>query len=283
MRHTDALYAVVDQKLDRYRRDSDQLKSKLGSLVALSESTDAAATNQQLETAWKEQTYLALEDRFRGTDNEIKERVRVYLPRFPDGGNVLDLGCGRGETLAVLKEGGIVARGVDSSAEMVRHCVDLGFDVEQADLLAELRRAEGDSLGGVISLHVIEHLPEETLSQLIRLAWRALRPGGVLILETPNPLSIVVSARNFWRDPTHVRPIHPDTLALMFEQAGFDPVERLELRPFADGERLPEVDVAGLAEDSKQLGETVNKIRDQIDSLLYGHQDFAIIETKPSA
>ena len=286
MRHSDALYAVVDQKLDRYRRDSDQLKSKLGSLLALSEtteSTDSASTKQELETAWKEQSYLALEDRFRGTDKEIKERVRVYLSRFPAGETVLDLGCGRGETLAVLKENGILARGVDSSAEMVRHCSGLGFDVAQSDLFDELSQAEEDSLGGVISLHVIEHLTEETPLQLIRLAWRALKPGGVLILETPNPLSIVVSTRNFWRDPTHIRPIHPDTLALMFEQAGFDPVERLELRPFGDGETLPEVDVAALANESKQLGEAVNKIRDQIDSLLYGHQDFAIVGTKPSS
>ncbi len=282
MRHSDALYAVVDQKLDRYRRDSDQLKSKLSSLLALSESIKPDPPSQELETAWKQQSYLALEDRFRGTDQEIKERVQVYLSRFPEGETVLDLGCGRGETLAVLKEHGIVARGVDSSAEMVRHCIDLGCDASQSDLLEELSQAEEDSLGGVISLHVIEHLREDSLFRMIRLAWRALKPGGVLILETPNPLSIVVSARNFWRDPTHLRPVHPDTLSLMFEQAGFDPVELLELRPFGDGDRLPEVDVADLEEDSKKLGEAVNRIRDQIDSLLYGYQDFAIVGTKPS-
>ncbi len=281
MRHSDALYAVVDQKLDKYRRESEGLKSKLGALLALAELEDSSSVARTLEKGWNEQAYIALEDRFRGTEREIGERVEVYLPFFPAGESVLDLGCGRGEALAVLASKGVNAKGIDSSAEMVRHCIARNLDARQADLLDELSRREEGSLGGIISLHVIEHLPEQSLFQLIRRSWRALRPGGVLILETPNPLSLVVSARNFWRDPTHRRPIHPETLAFMFEQAGFDPVERLDLSPFKAEERLPEVNLADLSPDAQQVGQAVNVIRDRLDSLLHGYQDYAIVGKKP--
>jgi hypothetical protein len=102
----------------------------------------------------------------------------------------------------------------------------------------------------------------------------------VLILETPSPLSLVVAARNFWLDPTHVRPLHPESLRLLYEMAGFAAVERLDLRPFTDAERLPEIDLARLPAEQRTLGDAVNRLRDHLDELLYGCQDFAMIGTK---
>ncbi len=115
----------------------------------------------------------------------------------------------------------------------------------------------------------------------MRLAYRALAPGGVLILETPNPLSLVVAARNFWLDPTHRRPVHPESLRLSFELAGFDPVEHRELSPFAPGEHLPEVDLAAVPEPQRELADCVNRLRDRLDDLLYAPQDYALIGHKP--
>jgi SAM-dependent methyltransferase len=137
------------------------------------------------------------------------------------------------------------------------------------------------SLGGVVSFHVIEHLPAGVLDRLVRLAYRALRPGGLLILETPNPLSVVVAARNFWLDPTHVRPVHPDSLKLMYELAGFDPVERLDLRPFPESQRLPEIDLATVPADQRPLADQVNRLRDRLDEVLFGYQDFGMVGRKP--
>ena len=128
---------------------------------------------------------------------------------------------------------------------------------------------------------VFEHLPPAAVDRLVRLAWRALVPEGVLILETPNPLSIVVAARNFWLDPTHRRPVHPETLRLVFEQAGFDPIERVELRPFAADDRLPEIDLAELSGEQRVLAQRVNELRDRLDDLLFGNQDYALIGTRP--
>jgi len=283
MRHSDALYALVDQKLDRYRRESEDLKSRVSSLLALVESRKIEeSTSEELEMRWTEQSYLALEDRFRGTNADIKERARAYLPYFDAGAEILDLGCGRGETLAVLGEKGIKARGIDSSGEMVEQCLQRGLEVRQADLMAELGRLDPTSLDGIISLHVVEHLPSAVIERLVRLSWRVLKPGGVLILETPSPLSLVVSGRNFWRDPTHRRPVHPETLQLIFEQSGFDPVERIDLRPFGVEERLPEVDLGDLPTECKNLGWQVIELRDRLDALLYGCQDYAIVGRKPA-
>ena len=281
MRHSDALYAVVDQKLDRYRRQSQDLSSRLGGLLARVEQADQGSLVSELAEGRKEQDYRRLEDRFRGTQADIAARVTTYLPYLPESGVVLDLGCGRGETLEVLAAHGVTPRGVDLSAEMVEECQSRGLDAARGDLFAVLSECAEGSLAGVISLHVIEHLDGGDVARLVQLAWLALQPGGSLVLETPNPLSLVVAARNFWRDPTHLRPIHPDTLALVFEEAGFDPVERLEMRPFGAQDQLPELTLADLPADQRPLAESINEIRDRLDSLLFGFQDYAIVGRKP--
>jgi len=285
-RHTDALFALVDQKLDRYRRESRHLWGRLGGLLALAESDEAqrpAGEVQGLEEVWKEQGYLELEDRFRGTRDEITGRMELYLPYLVDKGEILDLGCGRGESLALLRDRGVPARGIDSSEEMIGQCRKQDLEVKQGDLFEILNDLPEGQLGGVVSFHVIEHLPAESIDRLVRLAWRALRPGGVLVLETPNPLSLVVAARNFWLDPTHRRPVHPETLRLTYELAGFDQVEQIDLRPFADEDRLPELALADLPADVKHLADQVNQLRDKLDRLLFGYQDYAMIGTKPSS
>ena len=163
---------------------------------------------------------------------------------------------------------------------MVRLCTEQGLEAEEGDVLGYLESLESGSLDGVVSFHVIEHLPSEVIATLVHLAWRALEPGGVLILETPNPLSLFVAASSFWRDPTHLRPIHPDALKLSFELAGFERVERRLLRPFGATERLPEIELDGLEGEARGLGQSINVLRDKLDETLFGYQDYALIGTK---
>lgn len=278
MGHNDALFTRVDQKLDHLRRETRIVWGRLGSALAQAEAGGVPALVQTQQ----EHVYLELERRFRGTETEIAERISRYLPVLEGRDEVLDLGCGRGEALALLAARGVAARGVDFSAAMVEECRKKGLSAEVGDLFEVLGRAPEGSLGAVMSFHVIEHLPAESLDRLVRLAWRALRPGGVLLLETPNPLSVLVAARNFWLDPTHRRPVHPGSLRLSFELAGFDPVERVDLRPFPAEERLPEVPLEGLPADLRGLAQRVNDLRDRLDDLLFGHQDYALIGTKPA-
>lgn len=281
MRHNDALFARADQKIDRYRREVRDLLGSLGAALSV------VQTAPQIETvarAHEEHGYLELERRYRGTEEEIRERISAYLPWLSKApGPVLDVGCGRGESLALLRDHGIPARGIDSSARMVALCRERGLEAEEGDAFAALAALPEGSLGGVVSFHVIEHLPAASLDRLVRLAYRALKPGGVLILETPNPLSMLVAARSFWLDPTHVRPVHPESLKLMYELAGFDPVERLDLRPYPDSERLPEIDLAKLPEEQRVLADRVNRLRDRLDELLFGYQDFGMIGIKAAA
>jgi SAM-dependent methyltransferase len=305
MRHNDALFARADQKLDRYRREVRDLLAGLGAALARFEQAEpaerignadsagappppsrspagfATAAVEELARARDEHVYFELERRYRGTEAEIRERISGYLPFLAGGGPALDLGCGRGEALALLRDHGIAARGIDGSARMVAACRERGLEAEQGDLFAALASAAPASLGAVLSFHVVEHLPAGELDRLVRLAWRALRPRGVLVIETPSPLSLVVAARNFWLDPTHVRPVHPESLRLMYELAGFDPVQRLDLRPFAAAERLPEIELSRLPAEQRDLADAVNRLRDRLDDLLYGCQDFGMIGVKP--
>ncbi|HVR99740.1 MAG TPA: class I SAM-dependent methyltransferase [Thermoanaerobaculia bacterium] len=286
MRHNDAVFSRVDQKLDRYRREARDLLGSLGAALAVVPHAPQATPAAPLETvarAHEEHSYFELERRYRGTEEEIRERISQYLPyleRVKDKGPVLDLGCGRGESLALLRDHGIAARGVDSSARMVGLCRERGLEAVEGDLFEALAAVPEGSLGGVVSFHVIEHLPGALLGRLVHLAWRALAPGGVLILETPNPLSLVVAARNFWLDPTHIRPVHPESLKLFYELAGFDPVERLDLRPFPESARLPELDLARFPEEQRLLADRVNRLRDRIDELLFNFQDYGMVGTK---
>lgn len=283
MRHNDALFARADQKLDRYRREARDLLGSLGAALSVvrGASDRPAEAVEAVARAHEEHGYLELERRYRGTEEEIRERIAAYRPFLQNApGPVLDLGCGRGEALALLRDWGLSGRGVDSSARMVQLCRDRGLEAQVGDLFEVLAGVPEGSLGGVVSFHVIEHLPVGALDRLVRLAWRALARGGVLILETPNPLSMVVAARNFWLDPTHVRPVHPESLKLMYELAGFDPVERLDLRPFPEKDRLPEIDLAKLPEDQRPLADQVNRLRDRIDELVFGYQDFGMVGRK---
>jgi O-antigen chain-terminating methyltransferase len=276
--HTEAMFSRVDQKLDRYRQLSRERWGRLGALLEVARLESPGALGKVVE----EERYVEFERLFRGREREIGERLEPYLEILRGRGEVLDLGCGRGEALEIFSAHGIPCWGVDSSSEMVSRCREKGLRAEEGDLFDVLGSVAEESLGGVVSFHVAEHLPPELLQRLVRLSWRALRPGGVLIVETPNPLSLVVAARNFWIDPTHLRPVHPESLRAAFELNGYDPVERIDLQPFPPEDRLPEIQVADLQEELLPLAKRINELRDRLDALVYGFQDYGMIGYKAS-
>src|SRR3954465_3288371 len=137
MRHNDALFARADQKLDRYRREARDLLGSLGAALATVRSAPSAPEAvEAVARAHEEHGYLELERRYRGTEEEIRERIAAYLPwlkALPEGAPVLALGCGRGESLALLRDNGIAARGIDSSARMVALCRERGLEASEGD------------------------------------------------------------------------------------------------------------------------------------------------------
>jgi len=170
--------------------------------------------------------YRAFEDRYRGSRDVIKQRLRAYQPfiaplaRLP-GAAALDLGCGRGEWLELLGESGFRARGVDLDDSMLAACRERGLQVETADALAALRACPDHSLALVSAFHLVEHIPFDLVRELAAEALRALQPGGLLIMETPNPENLVVGASSFYMDPSHLHPIPPNLLAFTAEHAGY--------------------------------------------------------------
>ena len=170
--------------------------------------------------------YRAFEDRHRGSRELIKSRLAAYLPflvpltaaRTP---SALDLGCGRGEWLELLGESGFAARGVDLDEGMLQACRERGLDVATEDALASLRAQPDASLSLVSAFHLVEHIPFESVQELIVEALRVLEPGGLLIMETPNPENLVVATSGFYMDPSHLRPLPPLLLEFVVEFGGF--------------------------------------------------------------
>lgn len=180
--------------------------------------------------------YRAFEERYRGSRELIKARLSAYSPfltpltaMYPAAA-AIDLGCGRGEWLELLTESGFKPFGVDLDAGMLGACYKLGLEVEQGDAIAYLSSLPDESQVVVTAFHVVEHISFEQLRTLASEALRVLKPGGLLIMETPNPENIVVATRNFYLDPTHKRPIPPMLLAFVTEFSGFTRVKTLRLQ-----------------------------------------------------
>jgi SAM-dependent methyltransferase len=167
-----------------------------------------------------EAAYREFEDVFRGPEERVAERQRVYLDLLAEHAPVLDVGCGRGEMLDLLREAGVAARGVDLDEGMVERAREKGHDVAHEDANSYLEGLEPESLGAVFSAQFVEHLPYQELRRFLSLARRALRPGGVLVAETVNPHA-PQSLKVFWVDPTHQHPLFPETLLLLCRVAGF--------------------------------------------------------------
>jgi len=180
--------------------------------------------------------YRAFEDRFRGSRELIKARLRVYLPFVTPLATgeppckALDLGCGRGEWLEILREAGVEARGIDLDEGMLAACHELGLAVEAGEAIAGLAALPAESQDIVSGFHLAEHLPFADLQALVQQALRVLRPGGLLILETPNPENLSVGATHFYLDPTHVRPIPPLLLEFLPAHYGFHRVKIVRLQ-----------------------------------------------------
>jgi O-antigen chain-terminating methyltransferase len=183
--------------------------------------------------------YARFASRFRGSEEYVTESQRFYLPFFKDRRRVLDIGCGRGEFLRLMRETGVPAKGIESSEESVAHCRSLGLEVEQADLFTYLSAQPEATLDGIFCSQVVEHLPPARLPELIRLCATRLATGGILAVETPNPECLAIFATHFYLDPTHTRPIPSQLLAFYMEESGLG---RIAIHPKATAmESIPEV------------------------------------------
>lgn len=221
--------------------------------------------------AFKDSFYHRLENRYRGSVEEIADRLRIYLPDVEaavlrtGGKPVMDIGCGRGEWLGLLKRAGIDGFGVDTNAVQIEAAKEQGLDVRLGDALRALADQPDNSLALISAHHLVEHLPFDAVAWIAREAGRVLAPGGVLLFETPHTRNVLVGATTFHTDPTHLKPMPEQVLTVLFDTAGFDPVEVRALNPherFSEFLQMPD-------------------FNDELAFLLFGPQDLAVLGTKP--
>ncbi|HEX9164146.1 MAG TPA: class I SAM-dependent methyltransferase [Thermoanaerobaculia bacterium] len=257
-RRNDALVAALDQKIE-----------SVG--ARLRDITTPMLRTEDRGPRTEDFIYRRLEESFRGSEQQVRESLDAYLAFAREHQPLFDIGCGRGEFLALCREAGITARGFDTNERSIADLKQRGFDVALAGVPECFRGVADGSIGSILATHVVEHLPVEVLFELYRQASRVLRRGALLMIETPNAESLLVTGSDFWRDPTHLAPRHPAALVLLAREHGFDIEELRAVHPFPDAARLPIA--ANDSPDVRRLAEAINE-------RFFGPQDLRLIVRK---
>ena len=263
----------VREQMDRFCRESGALLARLERRIGeLAPARAAEAVG--FDT-------LGLAETVRGEEAALGQRQARYLQHLRGRENILDAGCGRGELLALLRDEGIAAYGVDVDENMVRQCRRKGLDARFGDVLDHLAALPDASLGGLVALQLIEHFDFPRLAQFFRHAGQKMRQGGIVILETVNPSCLTVFSGAFYADPSHHRPIHPQAAKRMLEMVGFGDVQVDYLNPVPDGDKLSCLTHNFVSDPTlKHIVEALNMNIERLNSVLYGFADYAVIGHK---
>ena len=279
----------VQHGLLAVRRQLERLASgdaSAGDAAPGNAAPDAGALSKaDLDDAVDAYAYVGFENLYRGSRDEIRSRLAEYLPLFEGASDVLDVGCGRGEFLDLLREQKIAARGVDVNAEMAEECRARGLDASAGDALTYLDALEDESLGGLFAAQVVEHLQPDYLVRVLNVAGRKLRPGSRIVLETINPRCWFAFFDGYIRDITHVHPLHPDTLTYLLGASGFQRTTVRYLNPYPNDGKLQHIplpdDLESEDEDRQRTlaaaVKTFNRNVDTLNGLLFTHMDYAAI------
>ncbi len=214
------------------------------------------------------ESYKKFEDRFRGSEDDISERLKEHLPLFTNlppklkKQPIVDIGCGRGELLGILAKNKLRPVGIDMNESMIKRAKDAGHEAHATDAYSYLAKRKSSSLAAITGFHIVEHIPFESLMEIFNEAYRTIDHGGFALFETPNPESLTVGAHTFYLDPSHQRPIPPQLLAFMLEYCGFS-TEILYLHPIKD----PTI-------------KAINKNVDDLMRSVYGYADYAVLAKK---
>jgi SAM-dependent methyltransferase len=253
-KRNDALIAALDQKIETL---AVRIRDAVNPVITSSGSSDFL--------------YRRLEDALRGSEAEVRADVMHYVRLAAEHQPVLDVGCGRGEFLAACRDANITARGVDTNERSVADLKARGFDVELGAVPRCFASIGDGSLGAVLAMHVVEHLPAEALFALFRESARVLRSGGLLMIETPNAESVAMSASDFWRDPTHLAPRHAAALTVLAREHGFELDEVRAVHELPEGVRMPV-----LESDPPEVQRLAHAINDR----LFAPQDLRLVARK---
>lgn len=270
-----------NQRIERLesRADMHEIKIKTAAKAAdvvVSAAEGSVQTRQEVSVSEDEYScvdYFDFENHFRGSRESIKEVQKQYLEYYIGKSHVLDLGCGRGEFLELLKENDIEATGVECYPEFAEYCKMKDLNVVQDDALAYLERQQ--MVGGIFAGQLIEHLKYNQIVRLCELAYEKLEDGAYIIMETPNPMSLAIYTHAFYMDPSHNKPIHPFTMEYFMRKVGFKEVQVL----FTETSKYP-VEIPKLSGENIENIEAFNQSMEEVGRTLFGSQDYAIIGKK---
>ncbi|MBI2095444.1 MAG: class I SAM-dependent methyltransferase [Candidatus Omnitrophica bacterium] len=278
----EASLVELDKQMVNMKSDILSLEYRLDRLLEKTSGETGHSTADFLEERHHamDALYLAFENRFRGSREEVKRRLEVYLPCMEEAAKnteskkVVDLGCGRGEWLELLRESAFEANGVDTNRLQLEECRKRGLPAVEQEVLEHLRALPDASVAAITGFHIAEHLPFLVLIKILDETMRVLKPGGVIVLETPNPENVDVGACSFYLDPTHKNPLVPESLQFLAGQRGFINIDVIRLvQPFREKPLEP---LAG----TDVLTIKINALVGFLNNRFYSSQDFAVIGRK---
>ncbi|MEO8259445.1 MAG: class I SAM-dependent methyltransferase [Acidobacteriota bacterium] len=268
---------LAEQRVLALKRELERRPaSGSGAAASAASQSAAAAFTAPVDSL----TYVGFEDRFRGSQDEIRTRVEDYLPILASASDVLDVGCGRGELLDLLRQHGVRARGVDVNDAMVELCRARGLEVDRDEALRYLERQPDGSIGGLIAIQVVEHFAPAYLLRVLETAHHKMRPGAPLVLETINPACWMAFFECYLRDVTHRQALHPDTLRYLVQTSGFTNVDVQFRSPISEADRLARISGAAEPTDDPRLAALVTAVNAHADTLnarLFSSMDYAVI------
>jgi 2-polyprenyl-3-methyl-5-hydroxy-6-metoxy-1,4-benzoquinol methylase len=267
----DAYDQRVLQQLDDLQRRLAEQQRERNVLAARLDEIAARVPGVALDTWYTDDAFTAA---FRGDEVDIHARYGDLAALFEDCGPVLDIGFGRGEFLELLRDLGIDAMGIEVDPGLVHEARARGLRAEEGRAVEYLRAQPDGSLGGVVMIQVIEHLTPQHVVDIVKVIADKVRPGGRVVIETVNPMSMYTYAHALWVDPDHVRPVHPNFLQFLFAEAGFRAVERVDRGPVPANESLEML--PGDDEQTKRL----NMNFERVNALLFAPQDYAIVASR---
>ncbi|HEX3703501.1 MAG TPA: methyltransferase domain-containing protein [Vicinamibacterales bacterium] len=265
--------AVLKREVERQLETPDARTSDSRAQPSATAATSGAGSSRL--NAYK---YVGFEREFRGAPEAIQERLAAYAPYFEGARDVLDIGCGRGEFLELLRARGIPARGLELNHEMAEVSRARGLDVTEGDAVGYLESLPDGSLGGLFAAQVVEHLEPDYLMRFLELAYHRLRPGSKIVLETINVDSWSAFFGPYLKDITHVRPLPSDTLLYLLRASGFQRVDMRASAPMGDEHKLARLSIdAANGPGAAAVTAAFNQNVDRLNALLFGFSDYAAI------
>lgn len=262
-----------DENLDYIGYQINKLSGKAPAPFA--PSNHVASADEVSQSNAVDLDYFKFENQFRGSRKSIKESQQFYLQYFEGKKAVLDLGCGRGEFLELLKDNQIVGKGVDLYPDFVGYCNYKALDVQLGDAIEYLEQLEEESIDGLFCSQMVEHIETAQILRLCTAAYQKLQSGCYVVLETPNPTCLGIYKNWFYVDPTHQKPIHPKFLEFALREAGFKHIELIYTESSKEQYRLPLLNGSHI-ENLAQFNDGINLLTD----IIFGSQDYALIGRK---